>query len=484
MRDDTEGALLRALRPAAPCADDEGVVLAVDGPLARVGGLGAAATGDLVAFGDAGLGLVAELRAAHAVVALLDAPARLRVGARASLRGAPTLPVDDVCGRVLDPLGRPLDGGCAPGGPRTPHRADPRRRWGPSPVPGVFTGLPLVDVTTPFREGVAHAILGPARTGRSALVDDLLAAGLAAGMRAVLVLTTGTAGEAARRVAALRERGLLAGCAVVAASAGDPCPRVALAPRAGAAIARRWYARGERALLLWDDVSPWEDAAGAYAAALGRPFDRGGAPLSLAGELGAVLACAESRPTAPRTDAIEASLTVVAVGGERPGAATDALGSLAEVRMVTDATLRARGVYPALDPSRCKAYLGVNDPRYPYLRRALRLRSVHLLHHWRAADDAVLPLAASLFAMLSVAPGAPLDPVASFARAVLAFGPAGRDPGDVQAQVDALRPQLAPLLDGGDRDTWDAARRLVEASTGEPPRPPPVAPSARGPYRG
>ncbi|RKH76429.1 F0F1 ATP synthase subunit alpha [Corallococcus sp. AB032C] len=252
------------------------VVEAGDG-VARVVGLPDCGAEELVSFDSGALGMAYELAPAHVGVVLLDGASRVRPGDGAhSLGRLPALPVGrELLGRVIDPLGRPLDDRPAPlGRPRPVFLAAPELTARAPVHAPLLTGVMAIDAAIPIGRGQRQLIVGDRNVGKTALALDIVAAQVAAHAPCVYVAV----GQASSRVQSVREqlekRGALSGTVVIAADAGAPPGLQYLAPYAGATAAEFFRDEGEGALVVFDDLTKHADAYRELALLLGRPPGR------------------------------------------------------------------------------------------------------------------------------------------------------------------------------------------------------------------
>ncbi len=259
-----------ALRP-------RGVVVDVGDGVARVAGLGEVGFEELVHFDGGAIGMAYDLAPELTGVVLLREAESVREGEGASAAGAaPSLPVGtELLGRVIDPLGRPLDDGPFPNGPLEPVYKDAPRLVTRAPVERpLHTGVLVVDAAVPIGRGQRQLLVGDRNVGKTALALDIVAAQRAGDVACVYVVI----GQPITRVlsirAALDAQGALANTVVVAADSADSAGLQVLAPYAGATVAEAFRAQGKDALVVYDDLTKHADAYRELALLLGRPPGR------------------------------------------------------------------------------------------------------------------------------------------------------------------------------------------------------------------
>lgn len=251
---------LRQAREEGPAfaLGELGRVVAVSGGIARVVGLPGVRDEELVAFGGGLYGLALDLNAADVAVALLGDAGDLVAGRTVARTGRiADVPVGDgLLGRVLDPLGRPLDGGpFPPSNERWPCERPAPAIMDRAPVSDPLqTGLKVIDALIPIGHGQRELILGDRQTGKTAVALDAI---LNQPAETVSVYcAVGQRGSAvARVVAALREHGALDRTVVVSAG-GEEAPGMRyLAPFAATTVAEFFMARGRDVLIVYDDLT-------------------------------------------------------------------------------------------------------------------------------------------------------------------------------------------------------------------------------------
>jgi F0F1-type ATP synthase alpha subunit len=237
-------------------------VLSIADGVARVSGLPDARMRELVTLPDGGAGLITALESDAVIVELLDGdrPAPL-VGEAVTRTGRLVdVPVGATLrGRVIDPLGRPLDGG-PPVPDDAPRRClharaplfSERASWGPM----LWTGHPEIDLLRPPPRGQVKAIYGPPGSGKTTLaIDTVLYHRDAPDLDVIWVGVGQDQSSVAAAAAVLRAHGAGDRVTFITAPATSPA-LVRLAPLAGISIAEASRAAGRHALLVWDLVRP------------------------------------------------------------------------------------------------------------------------------------------------------------------------------------------------------------------------------------
>lgn len=239
--------------------EEVGVVVEVGDGIARVWGLRSAMASELVLFPDGTYGLVLDLTEDSVGVAILGSDERIKEGDEVRRTGKVLeTPVGKgFLGRVVDPLGRPLDGG-PPIEPEGFRKTDAK-------APGVIlrqpvntplqTGIKCIDALTPIGRGQRELIIGDRRTGKTAIAIDTIINQKDQGVYCIYVAIGQKSSTIAKVVDALRRYGAMEYTIVVAAAAEDPAPLQYIAPYAGCAMGEYFRDRGEDALIVYDDLS-------------------------------------------------------------------------------------------------------------------------------------------------------------------------------------------------------------------------------------
>ncbi len=238
---------------------DGGTVLDVGDGVARVHGLSGVRATELVEFAGGVLGMALNLEADHVGCVLFGDDVLVREGETVRRTGRIVeVPVgEELLGRVVDPLGRPLDG---KGEINARHALPVERR-----APGVSerqavrqslpTGIKAIDAAVPIGRGQRELIIGDRSTGKTAIAVDTIVNQRTTGVKCVYVAIGQRAAAVAKVVAELEEHGAMAYTTVVSATAADPAPLQFLAPYAGCSMAEYFRDRGGDALVVYDDLS-------------------------------------------------------------------------------------------------------------------------------------------------------------------------------------------------------------------------------------
>ena len=279
-------AFVKSYEPAAAAREEVGrVAIAGDG-IARVEGLPSAMANELLEFEDGTLGLALNLDVTEIGVVVLGEFAGIEEGQPVRRTGEVlSVPVGDgFLGRVIDPLGHPLDG-------RGEIEAEGRRALelqAPSVVQrqGVSeplqTGIKAIDAMTPIGRGQRQLILGDRQTGKTTVavdtilnqVDNWRTGDKSKQARCIYVAT----GQKGSTIAAVRDQleqaGALEYTTIVAAPASDPAGFKYLSPYTGSALGQHWMYQGYHVLIVFDDLTKQAEAYRAVSLLLRRPPGR------------------------------------------------------------------------------------------------------------------------------------------------------------------------------------------------------------------
>ncbi|MCA9794882.1 MAG: F0F1 ATP synthase subunit alpha, partial [Candidatus Eremiobacteraeota bacterium] len=224
-----------------PPAEEVGRIRSLTGGIALVDGLPSVGLDELVELAEGALGMVMTLAPSRVGVVLLDPETSLQAGSRARRTGrVADLPVGPpLLGRVIDPLGRPLDGGAAlPAQPRAAVEAPAPAIMERAPVNRPLqTGIKVVDALLPIGRGQRELIVGDRQTGKTSLALDAILHQKGSGVVCVYCSVGQRDSGVARVLAELRQSGAFDySCLVVAASEDPPGLRF-LAPYAATSVA-------------------------------------------------------------------------------------------------------------------------------------------------------------------------------------------------------------------------------------------------------
>lgn len=331
--------------------------------------------GDIVTIHRQGMSpLLAEVVAfddAHTTLLPLDDPAGVAEDDRVHVTGEPlTLPFGDaLLGRVLDGLGRPLDGHPSPHAPRRPLTArSPNPMQRPRIRRPLSLGIRCLDAFTTIGEGQRVGLFSGSGVGKSTLLGQIARQSDADVFVACLV------GERGRELVefledALGEDGLRRGVVLCATADQPPLARMKSAYSA-TAIAEGFRARGRRVLLLMDSLTRFARAAREVGLAAGEPPVRRGYPASVFAALPALVERAGTDPDG----SITAFYTVLVEGDDMDDPIADEVRGVLDGHVVLDRGRADRGHWPAVDVLRSLSRVmpGITDASHRGAARRVR----------------------------------------------------------------------------------------------------------------
>ena len=240
-------------------ATDVGTVVEAGDGIARIHGLSNCMASELVEFPSGVMGLALNLEEETVGVMILGEFADIKEGDEVRSTGRIVeVPVGDaLIGRVIDALGRPLDGK----GPINAAKTRPVERIAPNVVvrksvdTPVQTGIKAIDSMIPLGRGQRELIIGDRSTGKSAIALDTIINQKGGDLTCIYVAIGQKASKVAQTVALFDQYGAMDHTIVVAACASDPAPMQYLAPYAGCAMGEEFMESGRDALIVYDDLS-------------------------------------------------------------------------------------------------------------------------------------------------------------------------------------------------------------------------------------
>ncbi len=257
---------------------DVGTVIQVGDGIARVHGLEKAMQGELLEFQNGVMGMVLNLEEDNVGVVILGPFRDIKEGDTVKRTGRiMEVPVGEaLVGRVVNPLGQPIDGL----GPINTTEFRPIE----SPAPGVMarksvheplqTGIKAIDAMIPIGRGQRELIIGDRQTGKTAVALDTIINQKGNGMICIYVAIGQKQSTVANVVETLRKHGALEYTIVVSATASDPAPMLYLAPYAGVTMAEYFMLKGQHVLCVYDDLSKQAAAYREMSLLLRRPPGR------------------------------------------------------------------------------------------------------------------------------------------------------------------------------------------------------------------
>ncbi|MFN9984694.1 MAG: F0F1 ATP synthase subunit alpha [Pirellula sp.] len=236
-----------------------GTVLEVGDGIARVYGLSGVMSGEMVEFPSGVIGLAFNLEEKSVGVIILGDYLSINEGDEVRALGTLlSVPAGDaVIGRVLDPLGNPIDG-------KGPVNTDVRRQveiiaTGVAERQPVHepmqTGIKAIDAMTPIGRGQRELIIGDRKTGKTAIAIDAIINQKGKGVKCFYVAIGQKESSVALIIDALTKAGAMDYTTVIVSGASSPAPLQYVAPYAGTAMAEHFMFNGQHALIVYDDLS-------------------------------------------------------------------------------------------------------------------------------------------------------------------------------------------------------------------------------------
>ena len=238
---------------------DAGVVRDTGDGIASVAGLAQAASMEMVRFSGGQDGVVLNLEQDRVGVMILGDASGVKAGDRVEATGKIlSVPVSDgLIGRVVDALGRPLDGkGALKKDKEYPVEKVAAGVMSREPVNvPLMTGIKAIDAMIPIGRGQRELIIGDRQTGKTAIAIDTILNQKGQGVVCVYVAIGQKESKIAKIVSKLEEQGALEYTIVVSTGASSPASLQYLAPYAGCAMAEYFMDKGQDVLIVYDDLS-------------------------------------------------------------------------------------------------------------------------------------------------------------------------------------------------------------------------------------
>ena len=239
--------------------EDVGVVLKVGDNIATVYGLGKAMAGELLEFTGGVMGMVLNLEDSSIGAALFGDDSGIKEGDPVKRTGrVASIPVSEgMLGRIVDPLGRPLDGeGPITGTTDMPIEADAPNVLNRQPVrESLMTGIKAIDSMIPIGRGQRELIIGDRQTGKTAVAIDTIINQKGKGVVCIYVAVGQKMSGIVKIAETLKQHGALEHTVLVNASANTAATMQFIAPYAGCAIGEYFRDKGGHALCVYDDLS-------------------------------------------------------------------------------------------------------------------------------------------------------------------------------------------------------------------------------------
>lgn len=257
---------------------DVGTVIQVGDGIARAHGLENVMSGELLEFSNGVVGMALNLEENNVGIVIMGPYNDIREGDQVKRTGKiMQVPVgEELLGRVVSPLGQPLDG---KGEINTTETRPVEAQ-----APGVMarksvhepmqTGIKAIDAMIPIGRGQRELIIGDRQTGKTAIAIDTIINQKGNGVKCIYVAIGQKQSTVANVVETLRRNGAMDYTIIVTASASEPSPLLFLAPYAGVAMAEYFMYKGEHVLIIYDDLSKQAAAYRELSLLLRRPPGR------------------------------------------------------------------------------------------------------------------------------------------------------------------------------------------------------------------
>jgi len=238
---------------------DVGTVISVGDGVARIHGLRGAKYNELLEFPNGIMGLALNLEEDNVAAVILGDFSHIKEGDEVHSTGRVVeVPVgDELIGRVVDPLGNPLD----EQGPIKTTKTRPVERVAPNVVmrqrvnTPVYTGIKAIDALIPIGRGQRELIIGDRSIGKSAIAIDTIINQKGGDLICIYVAIGQKTSKVAQVIGTFQKYGVMEHTIVVVASASDPAPLQYLAPYSGCAIGEEFMEQGKDALIIYDDLT-------------------------------------------------------------------------------------------------------------------------------------------------------------------------------------------------------------------------------------
>ena len=243
----------------AQTSEEGGVVIASADGIVQVEGMDKAVYGEIVTFENGAKGMVESVDPGKLGIMLFDGAETVGVGTLVTRSGKRAgIPVGEgFLGRVIDPLGEPIDGK----GPVEAEGYNPIEKQAPgilerqSVDTPLHTGILAIDSMFPIGRGQRELIIGDRQTGKTSIATDAILNQKDTGVLCIYVAIGQKASSIARVAEDLKKHGAMSYTTIVAATASDSAPLQYIAPYAGTALAEYFMDKGKSVLVVYDDLS-------------------------------------------------------------------------------------------------------------------------------------------------------------------------------------------------------------------------------------
>ncbi|MEN8133823.1 MAG: F0F1 ATP synthase subunit alpha [Pseudomonadota bacterium] len=343
---------------------EQGIVVSVGDGIAWIAGLPSVAMEDILTFEDGSQGMVFDLTEEWVGAVLLHETDRLTAGTNVHLSPRSlSIPVgDNLLGRIIDPLGSPLDGQEKP----IEATSLPLERRSPAIVARdfvhepLYTGIKVIDTLIPIGKGQRQLLIGDEGLGRSSVALDTVMNQRGKNVYCVYVLIGQKRSTVVNTIKTLRSYGALEYTTIIVAEASALPGLQHLAPFAGCAIAEFWMQQGCDTLVVYDDLTTHAKTYRELSLLLRRPPGREAYP----GDIFSVHARLLERSTCLNTSHGGGSMTALPIvetkQGEIAAYIPTNLISITDGQLYLDRDLFTAGFRPAIDIAKSVSRIGGN----------------------------------------------------------------------------------------------------------------------------
>ncbi len=342
--------------------EEQGIVVSVGDGISWIKGLPSAAIEDVLIFADGSRGMVFDLNADHIGAILLYETENLTAGTTVRHARHPlSVPVgDEFLGRVIDPLGMPLDGLAAPihTGRENLEKNSPAiiaRDFVHEPL---YTGIKIIDSLIPIGKGQRQLIIGDEGLGRSSIALDTVINQQDKNVICIYVLIGQKRSAVVSTIETLKQHDAMAYTVCVVAEASALAGLQYVAPFSGCALAEYWMAKGRDTLVIYDDLSTHARTYRELSLLLRRPPGREAYP----GDIFFIHSRLLERSTHYNADNGGGSMTALPIvetqQGEIAAYIPTNLISITDGQIYLDSTLFTSGFRPAIDIAKSVSRIG------------------------------------------------------------------------------------------------------------------------------
>jgi F-type H+-transporting ATPase subunit alpha len=358
--------------------EEVGFVEEVGDGVAKVSGLSGARYNELVYFDSTNHGIVFSLKKESVDVVIVGNPGGVKAGDSVRLTGKVlSIPVSEkVLGRIINPMGRPLDG---LGEIKTSDMMA-LDRDAPSLIERdfvrepLYTGVKVIDSMLPIGRGQRELIIGDSGTGKTAIAIDTIVNQKDSGVKCVYVAVGKRKAEVARVVEELKGHGAMDHTVVVVADADSSLGLKYIAPYAGASVAEYFMLRGEDVLIVYDDLTRHADTYRSLSLLLRRPPGREAFPGDIFYIHSSLLERAARRHDRYGGGSITALPIVETYAGRITAYIPTNLISITDGQIYLDLSLFNSGILPAVDIGKSVSRIGGKTQQPAMIKVSERLK--------------------------------------------------------------------------------------------------------------